>query len=86
MLPAGPVHPAPAAAEHRVIDGHARISARLGHQQDRQLRDRQAELVKFPAGPLRLMNRPCCLETVTLSHLSQKLSLIAADSIPHLRQ
>jgi len=58
MLPAGPVHPAPAAAEHRVIDGHTHISARLGHQQDRQLRDRQAELIEFPAGPAEEVVRP----------------------------
>jgi len=66
VLPAGPVHPPPAAAEHRVIDGHAQISARLGHQQDRQLRDRQAELVRFPAGPgeevVRQVMRPGMLQ------------------------
>jgi hypothetical protein len=50
MLPARPVDLATAAAEHRIIDRHAQAVARPGQQQRRELRDRQAELVKLPSG------------------------------------
>jgi len=72
VLPAGPVHLAPAAAEHRVIDGHAQISAGRHRQQHRQLRDRQAELVKVPAGAgeevMRPVMRPGMLQAAAQQH------------------
>ena len=58
MLPARPVHLAPAAAEHRIIDRYPQVSARRHHQHHRQLRDRQAELVNLPAGAGEEIVRP----------------------------
>ena len=58
MLPPGPVHLAPGPAEHRVIDRHPQVRARFGQRQHHQLRDRQAQLVKLPAGPGKEVMRP----------------------------
>ena len=58
MLPAGAMDLAAAAAEYRIIDRHLQVSAGRQHQQHRQLRDGQAELVKFPAGTGEEIVRP----------------------------
>ncbi len=72
MLPAGPVHLAARAAEHRVIDRHVQIGARLGQQHHRQLRDRQAGLIELPAGAgeevVRPVMRPGMLRAAARRH------------------
>jgi len=58
MLPPGSVHLAPGPAEHRIIDRYPQVRARRHQQQHDQLRDGQAELVNFPAGPGEEVMRP----------------------------
>jgi hypothetical protein len=72
MLPPGPVDLAAGPAEHRVIDRHAQPVARPGQQHHRQLRDRQPELVKLPAGAgeevVRPVMRPGVLQGTAQQH------------------
>ena len=55
-----------------VIDGHLQVSARRHHQQHHKLRDRQAELIEFPAGAgeevVRPVMRPGVLQAAAEQH------------------
>jgi hypothetical protein len=72
VLPPGLVDLPPGPAEHGIVSRHAQVRARRHHEHHRQLRNRQAELVKLPAGPgeevMRPVMRPHVLQAAAQQH------------------